>query len=1166
MKMRIGFALAATAVVAGVLGARAERNAPWTAARAWAWYDAQPWIRGCNYMPASCANRIDQWQELGSEERFAEMEREAALMSSIGLNAVRVILGDQGLSVWCAEHDGMMARFERMLGILDRHGIRTIVVLGNDCSRPKELWKMEQPGPQTCDIGYHGGRKLSQHGSFPNAAGYTAADDPVYGPRFFAMCEEFLVKYAHDRRILFWNLWNEPGNNNRCDISVPHIRRIFELAWRIDPDQPLTADVWSWDMGTDPASKNRAQYLSGQLSDIISYHSYANYESQISIIRRLKRHFARPLVNTEWLARINHCTVQECYPLFYAEKVGCTMWGFVAGKYQTYEPWESMWKEIEKGGGRDYDMTKWFHDLYRPSHRPYDPEEIRLIRKFNDLADRDFASPGRIAIVIDRKAPDATHFAAEELRKYLGLRFGGADVPIVNEPKDDVFSIVLGTNAWSVAAGLRPEKLARDGFAVKTVGRRLYIAGCDTPGFGLRGQLKAGFRGSGECATAYGVYDFLEKYADCRFYFPGELGEIVPRGDDLAVGGLDYTSEPDFSARRVYDGPMSKYFNDDKGAIAKNLMRLRMETLTIPCCHGTRANGYLERFSKTHPEYFALAGGIRHIDPGEQHACQLCWSSGVMEEVYQDAKSYLKGEGPEVRGIPSLGGKGFAWNHNCVGRKYVDVMPQDSLIPCQCDACREAWAKGPKESPATELVWSRVAEWGRRLKEEGVPGDLTMMSYHPYMTVPKVDLPDNVQVMVAVTGPFGIGNAGKMRADDARIRAWAEKLGHKVWLWTYPDKYGTLALPGIPNFSMHAWGEFYRQRKDMIFGGFAECETDRWFYNHLNQYVFGRVMWDNAADPDALIREYLERMFGGGEVSRRMGAVVDGLERKWMEEVVGNYVDTPVGPKCIVPDDEALWTKVYSPEYIASVAADLAAAKAAVPQAAADRDLVLARIDLYDREIYRPLKEASDGYLSRQKAIAAQKAYRPGEEIALVPFTSNMGGVIGGKPKLGTESDIRCTVRMWKTDKDLCVKFDCAEPRMDDICAITRPRDHKFLWQDNNVEFFFSPDGSRRKGYHVIVNSEGSIADMPWVAEGQAATELKPWNPEIRTDIRKEQGRWTCEIAVPLSSIGPIAPSMPVNFCRSRILKTPGTYHQLFISSPLARKFWDSDGYAVIEL
>ena len=37
-----------------------------------------------------------------------------------------------------------------------------------------------------------------------------------------------------------------------------------------------------------------------------------------------------------------------------------------------------------------YDFTKWFHDLYRPNHHPYDPKEIEQIKYFCALADYDF--------------------------------------------------------------------------------------------------------------------------------------------------------------------------------------------------------------------------------------------------------------------------------------------------------------------------------------------------------------------------------------------------------------------------------------------------------------------------------------------------------------------------------------------------------------------------------------------------------------------------------------------------------------------------------------------------------------------------------------------------------------------------------------------------------
>ena len=61
------------------MAASAPRTGPWSKEKAWTWYDKQPWIRGCNYMPASAANRLDQWQAMGSEDRFAEVERELAL-------------------------------------------------------------------------------------------------------------------------------------------------------------------------------------------------------------------------------------------------------------------------------------------------------------------------------------------------------------------------------------------------------------------------------------------------------------------------------------------------------------------------------------------------------------------------------------------------------------------------------------------------------------------------------------------------------------------------------------------------------------------------------------------------------------------------------------------------------------------------------------------------------------------------------------------------------------------------------------------------------------------------------------------------------------------------------------------------------------------------------
>ena len=370
------------------LAASAARLGPWTKERAWAWYDAQPWIRGCNYMPASAANRVDQWQSLGAEERFAEVERELALAEKVGFNTLRLVVEHQGFGVWLAEHDSFMANFERYLQILARHGLRAIVVLGNDCSRPKELWELPKPGVQKYDVGYHGGRRVTQHGSNPNAVGYTTVDDPVLRPKFYAMCAELMTKYRADDRILFWNLWNEPGNNRRNDLTMKDLRELFELAWSIDPKQPLAADVWTC-RSSSPEAVHPVERLAGDLSDIISYHRYANLCEQKKTIDILRARWGRPMVNTEWLARLLGDDVATSYPLFAQERVGAVCWGFVAGKYQTYEPYEPMWTSQFTFRSADEPVTKWYHDLFRPSHHPYDPEEIAIIRHVNAEMDQE---------------------------------------------------------------------------------------------------------------------------------------------------------------------------------------------------------------------------------------------------------------------------------------------------------------------------------------------------------------------------------------------------------------------------------------------------------------------------------------------------------------------------------------------------------------------------------------------------------------------------------------------------------------------------------------------------------------------------------------------------------------------------------------------------------
>ena len=64
----------------------------WSVEKAKEWYSAQPWLVGCNYIPANAINQLEMWQA----ETFdaATIDKELALAESIGFNTLRVYLHD----------------------------------------------------------------------------------------------------------------------------------------------------------------------------------------------------------------------------------------------------------------------------------------------------------------------------------------------------------------------------------------------------------------------------------------------------------------------------------------------------------------------------------------------------------------------------------------------------------------------------------------------------------------------------------------------------------------------------------------------------------------------------------------------------------------------------------------------------------------------------------------------------------------------------------------------------------------------------------------------------------------------------------------------------------------------------------------------------------------
>jgi len=536
-------------------------------------------------------------------------------------------------------------------------------------------------------------------------------------------------------------------------------------------------------------------------------------------------------------------------------------------------------------------------------------------------------------LLVAKDAPKSVTFAAREMQEFLG-RVLGAVIPVVNAPTDGKVSIVLGSNDWSVAAGIDTAALKRDAFVTKTVPGRIYIAGRDDPAADIDKMMSGtGDVASHEHATVFGVYAFLEDVAGCRFFFPGELGTIVPRSKFLEAPLGEKTTSPVFTVRNPYIrnswvkriGETPEMSADERKALRTRedtlvWLRLRLQTEGIPCCHGQNDFSYTERFRETHPEYLRLKeNGERATEleyegkPYSWRIRDLCHTSKVWDEIYEDVKAYLTGKPASSRGIRLHRDKTkFGWNGNCAYGKYVDIMPQDGFQKCQCENCQKAYTDEPHY--ATDLIWGQTVKLANRLKAEGVKGYVTQMAYTPYGRVPAVEIPDNVLVMVARTGPWSVKDPKKMEQELADYRAWAEKTGGKVWIWTYPHKYANMAIPDVPNVAPRAWGEYYKRAAPWIFGSFPECETDYRIFNYLNTYVFAKIGWDTGLDLDALLDDHYAKMFGAG--AAEMKRLYEELEAAWLK-VTGVVVWDEVGPHTIVPCEYELATKVYTPAKIA---------------------------------------------------------------------------------------------------------------------------------------------------------------------------------------------------------------------------------------------------------
>ena len=325
----------------------------WNLDKANEWYNAQPWLIGCNFTPSTAVNQLEFWQADSFDLKTIDFE--LGLAASLGFNTVRVYLHDL---LWVKDSEAFLNRMNAFLTVASKYRIKPMFVFFDACwNNHAHLGKQPAPIP-----GVHNSGWLQSPSS-------NLLRNETQWDRLERYLKGVMTAFKDDARVLAWDLYNEPGNEGFESQSLPLLKAAFIWAREVNPSQPLTVGIWN-----DAPAFEELNAFQLANSDVISFHNYldaANLKAQIKDLKKLNR----PLLCTEYMARNSGSRFETHLPIFKHENVACYNWGLVSGKTQTIYSWDSKQNSPEP--------ETWFHDIFRPNGEPFSQGEVKIIKSLS---------------------------------------------------------------------------------------------------------------------------------------------------------------------------------------------------------------------------------------------------------------------------------------------------------------------------------------------------------------------------------------------------------------------------------------------------------------------------------------------------------------------------------------------------------------------------------------------------------------------------------------------------------------------------------------------------------------------------------------------------------------------------------------------------------------
>ncbi len=742
----------------------------------------------------------------------------------------------------------------------------------------------------------------------------------------------------------------------------------------------------------------------------------------------------------------------------------------------------------------------------------------------------------RAEIVIAEAPARMTKLAAQELQTYIE-KISGATLPIVTEPTGKAARIYVGVSRHTEALGLKTEGLKHGAYRMASGTGWLALLGPDkdyerkepwpanqdewdalTPGeyygypyasrFADPIALDINLRDDG--GTFNAVCDYLRELG-VRWYFPGELGEIVQKRTDIPLLAVDRTASPDFGYRMPSYWYLHTQGNDDVILWTLRLGGFAGQELhgTTQLCHGLKYLTMRTETKEAHPDWYALWNGKRAV-----------------EHSYSGAPC-LSSEGFFVRTL-----KFARWLFDSRDEPIYSLdLPDGAGRPCQCPLCagKDTLERG-WSGAMSDYVFDFVNRAATELYKTHPDRKVSALAYSSYTLPPqKIErLSPNLVLWLCQWRSSFSDPAIRARELDLR-RDWLKVLSSgEGYIYEYYlhncERYG---YAGLPVYFPRLIAEDLRSLKGISNGELQEVYLHRspaefsWHplaVTHLNLYVTLRLLWDVDQDVDAMLEEFYTLFYG--PAAAPMKAFIEYSEKAW-----------PTMRMDIASMDSAL--------ELLSTALAAAAPDSVYGQRVA---LVTAYLEL--------LHERREKLLTyRQDAPVVRIGERSGEDLTIdghleESFWTNLTSYVLQEVETGKPAEVKTSFRAaWNTaNRSLVIGIRCEEPDMKSLVANATQNGDPALFNEDAIELLI--ETPFHTFYQIVINSSGFVMDLDrksgldsvWSSEAELATFKGPdfWSLEIRIPTADHMGGGFDPLKLVNGAKPTAVEPWYVNVCRNR--------------------------------